>query len=948
MRAAQHSRFFFALLSSTLVLLLAAAPEQAQSPAQQSPAAAARPPKPDARKARKAFERGLKAEQAGDWPAAFQAYAEAAAYAPDNTDLLLRRETARFQIVQQHTDRAEREALAGRLSQARAKLQQALALDPGYSVARERLAQFEDPAPQQAPPSLAGPVQLQPQPGTRDFNLRADTRAAYTEVARQFGLVASFDSDLPTRLVRFRVAQLDFETAMRILSQQTNTFWRAVDAHTFFVAENTTQKRREYAPVVVRTVLLPASTTPDRMTEVLRLVREIAGIAHTELNTRGRTLTLRDSPENVALATALIQELEQAPGELMLEIELLEVNRDAARRLGITPPSSARLITFSPADVRALQQAQNTAALLAIVQRIFGAGVPPLVAFGGGRTTFLARLPGAAADFSETLSLVRSGRRMLLRAQDGQPATFFIGERFPITLALLGASLVPGSVAPSVAQIAFPRADFPSGTGPVAVAAADFNGDGRLDLAVVNGTSNTVSILLGKGDGTFQPPVDFATGSQPSGIAVGDFNGDSKLDLAITNQGSNNVSILLGNGDGTFRPQVTFATGVGPQAVVARDFNGDGKLDLAVANSADSTVSILPGKGDGTFQPRSDSATGTKPVALAAGDFNGDGKLDLAVANQGSNNVSVLLGRGDGTFQAHVDYGAGTSPSAVAAVDLSRDGKLDLAVANQGSNSVSVLLGKGDGTFNPKTDFQTGNAPAGIASGDFNLDGRLDLVVANQGSNTVSLLLGNGDGSFDTRLELATGSSPSGIIAADLNGDTRPDVAVTNQNGNSVSVILNPAVSIAAATIPQTAYPGAAYEDIGLKVRATPRMHANNEVTLHLDFEIRSLSGEKINGIPVISNRTVSQVVRLRENETTVLSGIVQQEETRAITGLPGFARATAVGHLAGRRNIQQRESELLIVITPRQLRLVSRTDRSIYAGRGETTPGARPPQVPQ
>ena len=149
MRAVPHTRFFFALLSGTLVLLLAAAPEQAQSPAQQSPAAAARPSRRDARKARKAFERGLKAEQAGDWPAAFQAYAEAAAYAPDNTDLLLRREAARFQIVQQHTDRAEREALAGRLSQARAELQEALALDPGYSVARERLAQFEERAPQQ-------------------------------------------------------------------------------------------------------------------------------------------------------------------------------------------------------------------------------------------------------------------------------------------------------------------------------------------------------------------------------------------------------------------------------------------------------------------------------------------------------------------------------------------------------------------------------------------------------------------------------------------------------------------------------------------------------------------------------------------------------------------------------------------------------------------------------
>ena len=166
------------------------------------------------------------------------------------------------------------------------------------------------------------------------------------------------------------------------------------------------------------------------------------------------------------------------------------------------------------------------------------------------------------------------------------------------------------------------------------MATGDFNGDGKLDLAVIGADSNDVAVLLGNGDGTFQPPVLYAAGSDLSSIVAGDFNGDGKLDLAVTDSGTNEVSILLGNGDGTFQPPITDAVGSGPDAMVAGDFNGDGKLDLAVADGGSNQVSVLLGNGDGTFQAGEQLAVGFDPDGIVAGDFNSDGHLDLAVIDR--------------------------------------------------------------------------------------------------------------------------------------------------------------------------------------------------------------------------------------------------------------------------------------------------------------------------
>ena len=334
-----------------------------------------------------------------------------------------------------------------------------------------------------------------------------------------------------------------------------------------------------------------------------------------------------------------------------------------------------------------------------------------------------------------------------------------------------------------------PKVDYETGTYPTSVAVGDFNGDGRADLAVANSVSNNVSVLLGNGNGTFQAKVDYGVGTNPTSVAVADFNGDGKADLAVAS-GSNNVSVLLGNGNGTFQPKVDYETGTYPTSVAVGDFNGDGRADLVVANYSSKSVSVLLGNGDGTFRPKADFGTGTNPTSVALADFNGDGKADLAVANSGSNNVSVLLGNGDGTFQPKVDYGTGTYPTSVAVGDFNGDGRADLVVANwwTNSNSVSVLIGNGDGTFQSRADYSTGLKPSSVAVADFDGDGRPDLAVAT--SSTVSVLLNNGKGEFPTKADYSAGTDAISVAVGDFNGDGRADLVVANSRSDNLSVRL--------------------------------------------------------------------------------------------------------------------------------------------------------------
>jgi Flp pilus assembly secretin CpaC len=1184
-------------LAVLLSALLLGVPASAQSQTPSSPIPSPNTVHPDPKRARKAAEHGDKAETAGRLEDALAAFEEATRYASQDITFAARAASLRSKLVRVHTEAAERAALVGQFEQAAEDLSSALAIDPGNTIVAERLQQLksmeEEAPPPRAAAQIPGAPRLQPQPGKRNMDLRGDTKTVYEQMANLFGVETAFDPDLLIRNVHLSLNDVDFKTAASVLATQTGTFWRPLNPGLMFVAADTPEKRRQYSLEAEQTFPLSSAVSPEDATEVLRIVRDITASTRVTLDARSHTITMRDTPEKLALSGALIQQLERARGEVMLEIELLEVDRNTARKLGIETPTKARLFTIPPNLISQLTQAGNLSALQTLLAGIFGGAatsgttsisslIPPLIAVGGGKTTFLLTLPGAAADFSDALSLVQSGRQVLLRAQDGKPATFFAGDRFPITLSLLSGSLGTASFTPNPggASNPFPSTSFGAGRGPVALVAADFLNNGLSDLAAVNEIDNSVTVLLNQSSnqGTFAQatgsPISLGTSRTAApathpGIASATFTSSGCHDLVVSDPLANVVNVLLSNCDGTFQTPTAIPVGFNPTAIVTGDFNGDKHEDFAVANEDDDSISIFLGDGTGKFtaapnspfvlgrqliitttslpdgvpgapynatlqsigetgavtwslvagtlpaglslNPSTGAITGTPttattvpasfsvtvtdsasppnsatttlsitinaaaptfaisttslpngsigtpydqilavtggtasfkwsilsgalppglsldgaageitgtptftagqppsftftvgvtdssatpltaqkqftltpitaaelgPLAMVVNDFNSDGKQDLAIVNQTTNNVTILLGNGDGTFAettgSPISSGVGNGPVAIAAADLNGDSKPDLAVVNQSDSTLSVLLNNGDATFAPGigSPFATGASPTGVAIADFNQDGNADIAVTNGGVNTFSVFLGLSKGLFTSAFQPPagpTGSTPTAIIAGVLATGTFPDVAITNDVSGAagdVTVVLSPTNLFTSATpsLAQQPYPASEYVDLGVKIKATPTLHSNHEVTLQLEFEIRALSGSSVNGIPIISNRTLSQTVRIKEDEPTLINGLTDTEETRSITGLPGFAEIPVAKYAFSVKNRSLQDTELLIVITPRRLRLADRLTRTIYAGRGDVggrsaggpgfreTPGPQPlpPQPPQ
>jgi len=341
----------------------------------------------------------------------------------------------------------------------------------------------------------------------------------------------------------------------------------------------------------------------------------------------------------------------------------------------------------------------------------------------------------------------------------------------------------------------------PVGRGPSGVVLADLNRDGRLDLVVANETSRDASILFGDGTGRFEsaPGSPRPAGTMPTDIATSDFDGDGRLDLAIANHETSYVTVLLARDGFASAPGSPFDTGSRPHvhSVSAGDLDGDGASDLAVESVDTDSVGVLFGDGRGGFEPARHFAAGQRPYfRLRVGDVDGDGVADVVAPNSGGDTVTILTadGRGGLVPAPGSPHRAGRGPHSVAIGDVNGDRRPDLAILHFGTSDVTVLLGNGVHEFRPApgSPFTAGSDPTNLALGDVDGDGVLDVAVSNLSSNDITLLTSGGSSTAGRMTRrLAAGRSPREVALGDLNGDGRADLVVANFLDDDVGVWLS-------------------------------------------------------------------------------------------------------------------------------------------------------------
>jgi FG-GAP-like repeat/Cep192 domain 4/HYDIN/CFA65/VesB-like, Ig-like domain len=394
---------------------------------------------------------------------------------------------------------------------------------------------------------------------------------------------------------------------------------------------------------------------------------------------------------------------------------------------------------------------------------------------------------------------------------------------------------------------------YPTSDNATGLTAGDFNGDGITDLAVAG---NHLSILLGKGDGTFDPASTYALPGKAGGLAVGDFNGDGRLDLVVTinTYFTPQVSVFLGNGDGTFQSRIDFAAGTNfALGAAVGDFNEDGKLDLVVATDSGAGLLEFLGKGDGTFQSPMGIAAGTVSLGVIPGDLDGDGHLDLVILGDDSCykttcTSAIYVARGDGTgkFVYYFSRGLSSSPGSAVAADFNHDGILDLAFTNTGTTqssfgrSVTILTSLGGQALQGNVGYSVSSSPVAIAPGDFDADGNLDFAVEtldlySSPSGYGLFFLGAGDATFTNTSTFGPGSNSS-MVAGDFNRDGYIDLATASRYGNNVSVVLQ--------TPPLSVSPGVlAFRGQLLGAARSQSITLTNNTSTPVDISSMSITG---------------------------------------------------------------------------------------------------------
>jgi uncharacterized protein (TIGR03437 family) len=438
---------------------------------------------------------------------------------------------------------------------------------------------------------------------------------------------------------------------------------------------------------------------------------------------------------------------------------------------------------------------------------------------------------------------------------------------------------------------------YPLPAGPARIATADVNGDGIPDLITANGSGGGLSLLLGKGGATFEPPRQLTPSSGSASlpgirdVAAADLNKDGKVDLVVTNSSVPAVQVLQGRGDGTFGTPVSLAMTNNPLAVALGDFNGDGLLDIAATgeaagSSGSPALAIFLANPGGGFRAGTTTVVGTSVGQLIAADINADGKFDLLLADAGTygangpekGGVLVLTGKGDGTFNAPVTLAAGYQVKSILLTDLNGDGVPDLLAAGSKpnySNALAYLQGSAGGAFAAPVDIRTDFGPNSVAAGDFSGDGLIDLVVAHCcGDTQLGLYIGKGDGSFEPESLDSMLSSPVQVLAQDLDGDGRLDIVVgTNPNADKGTLTIFRNVRPQVGTL--TLWNGASLT----QAKPAPGMNAiirangvTHESLVADGGPVETLGGITVTVTDSAGNSAAAKIFSLAPNEVSILT----------------------------------------------------------------------------
>jgi len=328
------------------------------------------------------------------------------------------------------------------------------------------------------------------------------------------------------------------------------------------------------------------------------------------------------------------------------------------------------------------------------------------------------------------------------------------------------------------------------GSYPFGIAAADFNGDNKIDLVTSNYAGNTVSVLLGNGDGTFANRVNYSTSPSqyPYFVATGDMDGDGNVDIVTS--GSLGFVIFYGVGDGTFGTAHAYNIGQAVTDIVVADFNNDTHLDIATSQAVRDSVGIHISNNDSTYTTHS-VHTGNGTVSLAVGKLDSDNYADILVGCSDGTVWNLKNNQAGDFTAAEVHLGILSDPASVAIADLNGDNIGDFAIVHAVNDYLYTYLNNGDGTYTIDKAYTLTDNPISVAFDDVNEDGEPDIFACIGTTNDIEVYLNQGSGNFNFDSAYSVGGTPKEVVFADFNGDTHADMAATSNNTDQAGVLLS-------------------------------------------------------------------------------------------------------------------------------------------------------------